>query len=417
MEAAVNSKDFQLAAEIEKQLVPLKEALESKRPLTRSVLEARISEVQCMLDDAVSRKAYQECAPLQEKLDNLIKKRLDLPTIDELEEAVRKAENDVAEAAARRDFKGAASYQEALDNAIRRLEDAKHAEPNPTESAETNEEACPNTRFNSRADLELAIKEASEKVNDAISTKQFDKASIYQAELDELENLRPTLPSLEEMENKIRELKAEMDTAIEQKNFQKAESLHNEIDKLDTKCEEERSKFQPASVEAPQSETPQPEFVNEKGEKILFESRFKLEEEITRYRSLVHNAASSKKFKDAKEKQDLLDRLENLRTLLPTAQELTTRLSQAKADMEEAIHKKDFEEAERLHEIVEHIETQLKLEQSNIVQKPAITLNPPSVPAVAKAPTKLKSAVPPVATVASVAGSLRSKSSKKSDEI
>ena len=90
---------------------PLKEALESKRPLTRSVLEARISEVQCMLDDAVSRKAYQECAPLQEKLDNLIKMRLELPTIDELEEAVRKAENDVAEAAARRDFKGAASYQ------------------------------------------------------------------------------------------------------------------------------------------------------------------------------------------------------------------------------------------------------------------------------------------------------------------
>jgi hypothetical protein len=64
-----------------------------------------------MLDDAVSRKAYQECAPLQEKLDNLIKMRLELPTIDELEEAVRKAENDVAEAAARRDFKGAASYQ------------------------------------------------------------------------------------------------------------------------------------------------------------------------------------------------------------------------------------------------------------------------------------------------------------------
>lgn len=97
---------------------PLKEALESKRPLTRSVLEAKISEVQSMLDDAVSRKAYQECAPLQEKLDNLIKKRLDLPTFEELEEAVRKAENDVAKAAARRDFKGAASYQVIFDRML-----------------------------------------------------------------------------------------------------------------------------------------------------------------------------------------------------------------------------------------------------------------------------------------------------------
>ncbi len=52
--------------------VPLKEAMESKRPLTRSVLESRISEVQFLLEDAVSRKAFIECAPLQEKLDKLI---------------------------------------------------------------------------------------------------------------------------------------------------------------------------------------------------------------------------------------------------------------------------------------------------------------------------------------------------------
>lgn len=90
---------------------PLKNALESKRPLTRSVLETRISDIQSQIDEAVSRKAYQECAPLQSKLDSLIKKRKDLPTMDELMIAVKNAEKDVADAALRRDFKGAASYQ------------------------------------------------------------------------------------------------------------------------------------------------------------------------------------------------------------------------------------------------------------------------------------------------------------------
>ena len=97
---------------------PLKEALESKRPLTRSVLESRISEIQSRIDDAVARKDFTECAPLQAKLDSLMKKRKDLPTIDELKDAVKKAEKDVADAAARRDFKGAASYQVHLFGAV-----------------------------------------------------------------------------------------------------------------------------------------------------------------------------------------------------------------------------------------------------------------------------------------------------------
>ena len=91
---------------------PLKEALESKRPLTRSVLESRIAEVQALLDDAVARKAFQECAPLQDKLEALAKKRADLPTIEELKEAVRLAEQEVSNAASRRDFTGAASAQD-----------------------------------------------------------------------------------------------------------------------------------------------------------------------------------------------------------------------------------------------------------------------------------------------------------------
>lgn len=93
----------------------LKEALESKRPLSRCVLESRISDIQSQIDDAVSRKSYTECASLQSKLDYLTQKRAELPTIDELKSAVKKAEKNVADASANRDFKMAASYQVRAD--------------------------------------------------------------------------------------------------------------------------------------------------------------------------------------------------------------------------------------------------------------------------------------------------------------
>ena len=123
-----------------------------KRPLTRSVLERRISEVQTLLDDAVARKAFQECAPLQDKLEGLVKQRADLPTIEELREAVRLAEEEVANAAARRDFTGAATAQAALDKANQRLEDAM-----VSEGDDAKEEDSTPCKFQSRADLEEAI--------------------------------------------------------------------------------------------------------------------------------------------------------------------------------------------------------------------------------------------------------------------
>jgi hypothetical protein len=286
---------------------PLKEALEKKRPLTRSVLEARIDELQTLLDDAVARKAFQECAPLQDKLERLARKRNDLPTLDELKEAVHKAEQDVADAAARRDFAGAgkkllsllltwsciqfnlspsphyhvaASLQAALDNAIQRLKDAAQAE-NISVDIDSPQQIVPDSRFQSRAELEVAITETSRSVQDAIAKKQFNEATRYQTELDELEALRPTLPSLEELEAKITELKDEMEGAIKKKNFQNAESLQTEIDALEAKLEEEKSKM-PSDSEPEPEESTAAEFINENGEKITFESRHKLEEEIKR---------------------------------------------------------------------------------------------------------------------------------------
>ena len=141
-------------------------------------MESRISEVQVSLDDAVSRKAFTECAPLQSKLEVLIKKRDDLPTIEELREGIRLAEKEVADAAARRDFTGASSAQAALDKAIERLEDALRSEgADPSSAPES-------SKFQSRAELEVAITETTANINEAIANKQFSKATKYQTELE-----------------------------------------------------------------------------------------------------------------------------------------------------------------------------------------------------------------------------------------
>ena len=135
--------------------------------------------------------------------------------------------------------------QEALNNAMKRLEDAKQVDTMFTENAKQTK----NSRFSSRVDLDMAIAEVNKKVEDAISNKQFGEASNYQAELDELESLRSTLPSIEEMENQLKELKAEIDSAIEGKNFKKAELLHEEfqLDKLEAKIEDEKRKLPKSS--------------------------------------------------------------------------------------------------------------------------------------------------------------------------
>ena len=126
---------------------------------------------------------------------------------------------------------------------MKRLEDAKQVDTMFTENAKQTK----NSRFSSRVDLDKAIAEIHKKVEDAISNKQFGEASNYQAELDELESLRSTLPSIEEMEIQLKELKAEIDSAIEGKNFKKAELLHEELDKLEAKIEDEKKKLPKSS--------------------------------------------------------------------------------------------------------------------------------------------------------------------------
>ena len=119
------------------------------------------------------------------------------------------------------------------------------------------------------------------------------------------------MPSLEEIEAELKGLKAEIEEAIQQKNFKKADSLTKNIDKVKVNLEEERGNI-PSNCGVETSEKPLSQFINERGEKITFESRYKLEEEIIRFKTLVKNAVNAKKFKEAEETQRSLDQIEEL---------------------------------------------------------------------------------------------------------
>lgn len=69
--------------------------MEEKRPLTRTMIDAMIAEVEVELEGAVAKKDYAKCPPLQQKLDGLLKKRDEFPTIEELRKRLQDAEQAV----------------------------------------------------------------------------------------------------------------------------------------------------------------------------------------------------------------------------------------------------------------------------------------------------------------------------------
>lgn len=170
-------------------------ALEEKRPLTRSLIDSMIEEVEKELEEAVAKKDYSSCPPLQQRLDELNKKKEEYPTIQELRQKLEDIAKAVDDAAANRDFAGAAARQAAVDHAKRRLETALAVEGIASEDdaaedlvvEETEESPMP---FSSRSELEDKIKSIKMEVDKAITEKDFKTASAHQEALNELECYR-----------------------------------------------------------------------------------------------------------------------------------------------------------------------------------------------------------------------------------
>jgi hypothetical protein len=174
----------------------VKAAVEAKRPLTRSVVDEKIATTRQQLEDAVKRKAFVDCGPLQDKLDGLIALQSQLPTVDELKKSILDAEAAMSLAAQNRNFSGAAAAQKTLDDCRNKLAEALEGEEEVNSDGDEaiQDQGKSTCGYNSRAELESDIAALSLKLEKAVDSKNFAQASNLQAKIDEKQSLRKYLP-------------------------------------------------------------------------------------------------------------------------------------------------------------------------------------------------------------------------------
>jgi CBS domain-containing protein len=329
-------------------------AIESKKPLTRAVLESRILELHRKLDDAVLRHAFSECGTLQDELDDLIAKRVELPTIQELQELIQSLEVEIALAAKIRDFPGAALGQARLEETRNRLSDLM------SEDGEANFIGDNIAGVGSRAELESEIFELSKQVKAALASKNYMQASSFQQLLDERESLRSYFPSIAELEQKIIIAKQDLESSIAKKDFAQAGRVQDSVSELEKILEAERLA---SSHYAIQKDEIAITVIGADGTHKSIETRGELENEIRQVSLLMENAVASRDFKKANELQTRVDALILYRTSLPSVAELQQKLNELRSAVKAAVSSKSFAEADELNKQAERLEQLLAKEK------------------------------------------------------
>ena len=147
--------------------------MESRQPITRTSLEAKIEAAQAKLDDPIKRKSYTEAGPLQEDLGLLVKKREDLPTVEELKDNAAKVEKAVAEAANNRAL---LLWHRCKLMLITPRENSEASSDDASQDANEHvKEELPVSidGFESRADLERGIVDLQNQIKQATARKAF----------------------------------------------------------------------------------------------------------------------------------------------------------------------------------------------------------------------------------------------------
>lgn len=315
----------------------------------------------------MKRKAFAECGPLQDKLEELTKRQAELPTIDELRDAVSAAEAAMSQAAQKRDFAGAAVAQSKIDEAKKRLmmalamESDEDETEQPLDSKQNIVSGC-----ESRAQLESDIADISAQIDTAIGAKDFVRASTLQNKLQDKENLRKFFPTVDELRVEINMAKKEVEDAVANKDFAKAGALNDAVAELEKKLESEMSLEQVLNVAAADSFVTKITKVN--GEEVIFVCRSELEKEIAAMSALVSKSVAERDFKKADLVQADVDNMIKLRKLLPSTTELQQQLRSKRQEMDTAISSKQFAKADELQRCVAEIEEKLKREPASAPQ-------------------------------------------------
>jgi CBS domain-containing protein len=336
----------------------LKDAVEKKHPITRAMIDTKIDEVNTALESAVEKKAFHECDSLQAKLDELIRQQQDLPTVDELREQVRLAEGAVADAAKNKDFSGAAEAQSRLEDYRKRLENVLAAEAG---DGSESEEAGNVLGFDSRAQLEIAIKEMSKEVKSAIASKDFAKASVLQQSLDEREGLRKYFPTAEELQVQLDKSKKELETALSKKDFVTAGAIHKKIAELETKLSVEKEKLKEFQLDDSDSGSLSLKTLD--GDEMHFKARGELEAAIAATSKKLSAAVKNKKFKRAEDLQKDIDKMTKMREILPSIADFESKAKKLKLELNKMIAGKNFARADEINAEIESLEAKIKKEK------------------------------------------------------
>jgi CBS domain-containing protein len=304
------------------------------------------------LENAMKSKSFEECDNIQNRIDELMIKQSKLPSVDSLRAAVIAAEVTVSQAAQKRDFQGAAEAQTVLDKAKHQL----------SEALADNEEFfdaldfCSDVDFKenrmSRSQLEAEIADIWSQITDAISGQNFNKANTLQKILEEKESLKLQFPSTEELEGQISKTKTEIEECTSKKDFIKANQLNDALVALEKKLKEEEN------MERIMKDSRKP------SKSLSFESRSKLEEEISVLSAMVSKSVAARDFKKADQLQTDLENLTKLRDICPTLSNLKQQLRSKKAELEEAVLHKQFSRADSLQCSIKEIEQMIATEQN-----------------------------------------------------
>jgi HD-GYP domain-containing protein (c-di-GMP phosphodiesterase class II) len=224
------------------------DSIKKKRPgLTRAFLEECITETQTQLKDALQRQQdFGECRRLQEKLDSLVQKRTEMPTLQELQEALSKAEQNVTRAVEHKDFSAASSFQEQVEELTQRLA-AMEQDETAIEQDATSSLGC----FKSRAQLEENITSLTMQIDAAVAQKDFATAATLQAQVVQLEAVRREFPTVAELKQSLIRTRKELQNAIAFKQFAVADKLQKRIDEMEHKLGEENTQEYPSVVSVP----------------------------------------------------------------------------------------------------------------------------------------------------------------------
>jgi hypothetical protein len=334
----------------------VKSTVARKTPVTREALDEQIRQLEDKIRSSLERKAFSECGPLQDELDAIKLKQTNLPTTEQLKEAVTRAQAAVAVAEANRDFGAAAQAQEILKEAQRNLEDVSMSMNPPVFGA------FPSKRVDgiaTRADLDAKILQAINDLRRTEASQKSERALDLQREISRLELLRPSYPTADEIEVKLSE-------ANEILSFVKSDShacayISDIIDSWEKALAEEQ-KSAPAMADTGASRMAR--FVSSAGDETVFQSRRDLEAEIERRTQLISLAASAKQYSQAEGLQRDVDDLTKLRQAMPSIEELQSRIDELNADMGEAISAKRYAMADALHAEMDTLQQALAREKS-----------------------------------------------------